>query len=99
MTAATDETVSRVQSRDGTEIGYWTTGAGPALVLVHGTLGDHTRWAVLLPHRESRFTVHAMDRRGRGASGDHDRLRRRSGAPRTWPQWSTRSPRSRTPQF
>lgn len=72
MTAATDETVSRVQSRDGTEIGYWTTGAGPPLVLVHGTLGDHTRWAVLLPHLESRFTVHAMDRRGRGASGDHE---------------------------
>lgn len=70
MTASTDETVSRVQSRDGTKIGYWTTGAGPPLVLVHGTLGDHTRWAALLPHLESRFTVHAMDRRGRGASGD-----------------------------
>jgi pimeloyl-ACP methyl ester carboxylesterase len=57
-------------SKDGTEIGYWTTGAGPPLLLVHGGLGDHTRWDVLRPHLEPHFTVHAMDRRGRGASGD-----------------------------
>ena len=62
--------VSRVVSRDGTEIGYWTTGQGPPLVLVHGALGDHTRWAGLRPSFEPHFTVHAMDRRGRGASGD-----------------------------
>lgn len=57
-------------SRDGTEIAYWTSGAGPPLLLVHGVLGDHSRWEALQPHLASRFTVHAMDRRGRGASGD-----------------------------
>lgn len=71
MTALDDANVSRVTTRDGTEIGYWTTGEGPPLVLVHGLLGDHTRWAALRPHLDRHFTVHAMDRRGRGASGDH----------------------------
>jgi pimeloyl-ACP methyl ester carboxylesterase len=59
-----------VLSADGTEIGYWTSGVGPPLLLVHGALGDHSRWDVLRPHLESRFQIHAMDRRGRGASGD-----------------------------
>jgi pimeloyl-ACP methyl ester carboxylesterase len=59
-----------VTSRDGTEIGYWTSGAGPPLVLVHGAPADHTRWAPLLPHLEPHATVHVFDRRGRGASGD-----------------------------
>ena len=62
--------VSTVLSRDGTAIACWTTGQGPPLVLVHGTPADHTRWAPLLPHLEPHFTVHAIDRRGRGASGD-----------------------------
>jgi pimeloyl-ACP methyl ester carboxylesterase len=58
-------------SPDGTEIAYFSSGHGPPLVLVHGVLGDHTRWGALLPHLEDRITVHAMDRRGRGESGDH----------------------------
>jgi pimeloyl-ACP methyl ester carboxylesterase len=36
-------------------------------------MGDHTRWAPLLPHLERHVTVHALDRRGRGASGDAPR--------------------------
>ena len=63
--------VTRVRSHDGTEIGVWTSGEGPPLVLVHGSLGDHTRWDALRPHLEPHVTVHALDRRGRGASGDH----------------------------
>jgi pimeloyl-ACP methyl ester carboxylesterase len=61
---------ARVRSRDGTEIAYWTTGHGPPVVVVHGAPADHTRWRPLLPHLEPHFTVHALDRRGRGASGD-----------------------------
>jgi pimeloyl-ACP methyl ester carboxylesterase len=57
-------------SRDGTEIAYRTSGVGPPLVLVHGTTADHTRWRPLLPHLEQHVTVHAVDRRGRGGSGD-----------------------------
>jgi pimeloyl-ACP methyl ester carboxylesterase len=70
MTGTADATLTRVASRDGTEIGYWTSGEGPPLVLVHGAVGDHTRWRPLLPYLEPHATVHAMDRRGRGASGD-----------------------------
>jgi pimeloyl-ACP methyl ester carboxylesterase len=57
-------------SADGTPIAYWRTGTGPALVLVHGASADHTRWDGILPMLEPHATVHAMDRRGRGASGD-----------------------------
>lgn len=67
----TDEaTMTRVTSRDGTQIAYWTSGEGPPLVVVHGTTADHTRWRPLLPCLEPHATVHALDRRGRGASGD-----------------------------
>jgi pimeloyl-ACP methyl ester carboxylesterase len=59
-----------VTSRDGTEIAWWTSGDGPPLLLVHGAMADHTRWRPLQPHLEPYATVHAMDRRGRGASGD-----------------------------
>jgi pimeloyl-ACP methyl ester carboxylesterase len=60
-----------ITSKDGTQIGYFTSGEGPPLLLVHGGGSDHTRWNALLPYLEPHFTVHAMDRRGRGASGDH----------------------------
>jgi pimeloyl-ACP methyl ester carboxylesterase len=59
-----------VPSKDGTQIAYWTSGNGPPLLLVHGTPADHTRWRPLLPYLEAHTTVHAMDRRGRGGSGD-----------------------------
>jgi pimeloyl-ACP methyl ester carboxylesterase len=59
-----------VRSRDGTEIAYARSGSGPSLLLVHGTTADHTRWGPVLPAFEEHFTVYAMDRRGRGGSGD-----------------------------
>jgi pimeloyl-ACP methyl ester carboxylesterase len=55
-----------VASKDGTLIAYRRSGQGPPLVLVHGTTADHTRWQPILPMLEARFTVHAVDRRGRG---------------------------------
>ncbi len=60
-----------VSSRDGTPIAFWRSGAGPPLLVVHGGTADHTTtWRFVLPGLESRFTVCAMDRRGRGGSGD-----------------------------
>ncbi|WP_404400512.1 alpha/beta fold hydrolase [Pelagibacterium halotolerans] len=59
-----------ITSADGTRIAFERSGSGPPLVLVHGSTADHTRWANILPDLESRFTVFAMDRRGRGKSGD-----------------------------
>jgi pimeloyl-ACP methyl ester carboxylesterase len=61
-----------VISTDGTRIAYARSGNGPPLVLVHGSTADHTRWANILPELERAFTVVAMDRRGRGESGDAD---------------------------
>jgi pimeloyl-ACP methyl ester carboxylesterase len=45
---------------------------GPPLVLVHDTSADHTRWKPVLPTFEEHFTVYAVDRRGRGGSGDSE---------------------------
>jgi pimeloyl-ACP methyl ester carboxylesterase len=70
MARTQEPTMTRVVSRDGTQIAYWTSGDGPPLVVVHGTPADHTRWRPLLPYLEPHATVHAMDRRGRGASTD-----------------------------
>jgi pimeloyl-ACP methyl ester carboxylesterase len=67
-----------VTSADGTEIGLLTAGDGPPLLLVHGGMGRIERWAPLWEPLTSRWRVTAMDRRGRGSSGDtapHD-LRR-----------------------
>ena len=61
-----------VTSADGTTIAHERTGSGPPLVLVHGTTADHTRWEPIRPAFEEHFTVYAIDRRGRGESGDTD---------------------------
>jgi pimeloyl-ACP methyl ester carboxylesterase len=58
-----------VTSPDGTAIAYARGGDGPPLVLVHGTADNHSRWAPVLPALRDRFTVYALDRRGRGGSG------------------------------
>lgn len=60
----------RVPSKDGTLIAIECAGAGPTLIMVHGGIGDRTRWTPMFPLLSSHFTVCAMDRRGRGASGD-----------------------------
>jgi pimeloyl-ACP methyl ester carboxylesterase len=61
-----------VTSKDGTPIAYWPSGQGPPLVLVHGTGADHGRWAPVLPAFGQHFSACAVDRRGRGASGDSE---------------------------
>jgi len=59
-----------VPSLDGTPIASWRSGTGPALLLVHGSSADHTNWDAVRVELESAYTVYAMDRRGRGGSGD-----------------------------
>lgn len=61
-----------VRSADGTTIAVWVEGDGPALVMVHGSLQDHTASAALVGELQAGLTVYAMDRRGFGASGDHE---------------------------
>lgn len=69
--AAPSDAPSRVvRSADATPIAVFTSGLGPPLVLVHGAAADHTTFRVVGPLLATRFTIHAIDRRGRGASGD-----------------------------
>lgn len=65
------ERPSRVlASPDGTPIAVFSSGSGRPLVLVHGASADHTTFRVIGPLLAGRFSVHALDRRGRGDSGD-----------------------------
>jgi pimeloyl-ACP methyl ester carboxylesterase len=64
-----------VRSEDGTPIRYFRRGHGPAILLIHGTAADHSRWAPVIPALQRHFTVYAMDRRGRGGSGDGNAYR------------------------
>jgi pimeloyl-ACP methyl ester carboxylesterase len=57
-----------VTSRDGSVIGFTTLGAGPPMVLVHGAAVDRRSWGAVRRRLAEHFTVHAMDRRGRGLS-------------------------------
>ncbi|SRX96138.1 putative hydrolase or acyltransferase of alpha/beta superfamily [Natronococcus occultus SP4] [Mycobacterium shimoidei] len=60
--------MTTVTSPDGTVVGYESVGAGPHLLLVHGSTGTRARWSVVTPTLAQRYSVHAMDRRGRGLS-------------------------------
>jgi pimeloyl-ACP methyl ester carboxylesterase len=69
--SGTAEAISvRVPSTDGTEIAVFVSGRGRPLVVVPGSTSDHTSWRLVLPFLEPHATVYAVDRRGRGASGD-----------------------------
>src|SRR5262249_9088608 len=63
-------TMGVAASKDGTKLASWRSGTGPALVLVHGTAMDHSQWDGVVPDLARGFSVYALDRRGRGASGD-----------------------------
>jgi pimeloyl-ACP methyl ester carboxylesterase len=65
------DTPSRlVRGAGDVPIAVFSIGSGPPLVLVHGTTADHTAWRTVAPSFARSHTVHAVDRRGRGASGD-----------------------------
>ena len=59
-----------VVAPDGVPIALFRSGEGSPVVLVHGATADHTTWRTSGPILAMRHTVLAMDRRGRGASGD-----------------------------
>jgi pimeloyl-ACP methyl ester carboxylesterase len=63
-----------VASADGMPIAVFEAGAlnGPRtpLVLVHGATADHTTFRAIAPLLGRSRRLHAIDRRGRGASGD-----------------------------
>jgi pimeloyl-ACP methyl ester carboxylesterase len=63
-----------VRSADGTAIAVFESGVAAGgtrpLVLVHGTTADHLTFRVVGPMLGRRRRLFAVDRRGRGASGD-----------------------------
>ncbi len=59
-----------VTSADGTRIGLLTAGQGAPLLLVHGGMGCIASWQSAWGALTGRWRVTAMDRRGRGSSGD-----------------------------
>ncbi len=63
-------TMLETRSKDGVTLAYDKSGKGPPLLLIHGTTADHNRWDPIRPALGKHFTVYAMDRRGRGGSGD-----------------------------
>jgi pimeloyl-ACP methyl ester carboxylesterase len=65
-----EKIMEKVISKDGTSISFSRRGEGPPLLFVHGITADRNSWTVLASHLENHFTVYAMDRRGRGESGD-----------------------------
>jgi pimeloyl-ACP methyl ester carboxylesterase len=57
-----------VHSRDGTQIAYTTFGVGPSIIIVPGALETIANFTTLAEVLSTRFTVHIVERRGRGAS-------------------------------
>jgi pimeloyl-ACP methyl ester carboxylesterase len=62
--------VEHITSGDGTRITFERSGSGPPLVLVHGTSVERFSFRFVEPLLRDRFTLLAVDRRGRGESGD-----------------------------
>jgi pimeloyl-ACP methyl ester carboxylesterase len=59
-----------VRSRDDLTLAVWVGGDGPPIVLVHGSIADHTTLDPFVAVLAERMTTYAMDRRGFGGSED-----------------------------
>jgi pimeloyl-ACP methyl ester carboxylesterase len=55
---------------DGVSLAVWAGGDGPALVMVHGSIADHTTFDSFVDVLRVDLATYAMDRRGFGESGD-----------------------------
>jgi pimeloyl-ACP methyl ester carboxylesterase len=58
-----------VASADGTAVSFLTVGHGPGLVVIPGNNRRAYHYAVLTDELSATFTIHVIDRRGRGLSG------------------------------
>jgi pimeloyl-ACP methyl ester carboxylesterase len=63
------DTTSTVHSKDGTTISYLTVGSGPAVMVIPGALSMATGYTAFARALAEHFTVHTIERRGRGESG------------------------------
>jgi pimeloyl-ACP methyl ester carboxylesterase len=64
--------MEKLMSIDGTQVAYERSGSGPPLVLLHSAGYDFTFWDVsgVRPALAEHTTVYALNRRGRGNSGE-----------------------------
>ena len=62
-------TRDKTTSKDGTIIGYQSIGKGPGIIVLHGVLSTSEDFTRLAEELSDSFTVHIIDRRGRGMSG------------------------------
>jgi pimeloyl-ACP methyl ester carboxylesterase len=67
LAAATDEPQHWLTVKGGM-LPYWTSGTGPAVVLVHGWTLDHRVWEPQVAALATHFAVTTFDRRGFGRS-------------------------------
>jgi pimeloyl-ACP methyl ester carboxylesterase len=61
-------TAHTVVSRDGARIAYLTLGSGPSVIVIPGALASAADYAAFARALAARFTVHTIERRGRGLS-------------------------------
>jgi pimeloyl-ACP methyl ester carboxylesterase len=67
MSTTTDATHA-VLSQDGAKISYLTMGSGPSVLVIPGTLSMAADYAAFARALAEHFTVHIIERRGRGLS-------------------------------
>lgn len=63
--------IHHTTSADGTEIGYVSLGAGPGLIVLHGSMQSAYSQLELARALAGDLTVHLVERRGRGISGPY----------------------------
>lgn len=66
--SATTDTTRTVISRDGAKISYLSMGSGPSVLVIPGALSMAAGYAAFGSALAEHFTVHILERRGRGLS-------------------------------
>ncbi|MEV0271732.1 alpha/beta hydrolase [Hamadaea sp. NPDC050747] len=56
---------------DGATLGWYSIGSGPGLLILHGAMESAVSHRELAEALSDQFTVHLLDRRGRGLSGPY----------------------------
>ncbi len=66
--STTTDTTHAVLSQDGAKISYLTMGSGPSVLVIPGALSMAADYAAFASALAEHFTVHIIERRGRGKS-------------------------------
>ena len=66
--STTTDTTHAVLSQDGAKISYLTMGSGPSVLVIPGALSMAADYAAFASALAEHFTVHIIERRGRGRS-------------------------------